>query len=660
MFQYKIFLSLFTGILPSFVNTVMVKVEQCVLLLLVCYIKIKRSTQIISTVTQDCKSPLPDKWWAMHYFKILKQTYHLLVLSETIPHNDPMSQYITILLHQIHMQEITPVTKLIIMSNKCSQSFPIPKQKFVLLLAVNKKALFRLFQNAEICIHQWDTKAHFTIIVLNHFFHEDETKEKSIALSIFKDLWTKERVLNVLIVTRHSHFSCEINENTNNSIKVWMYNPFEVNANNSRGNIYNFEYGHDLSNAYTHNRLRNVHEYQLQVSMFTQYPTAIPVNNVNNNSTTYEGMDGHILSNMAQYFNFKLKVHTTYGNNPYGSVLQNGSVMGSLADVAYGRTEISFNSRFIMWYGIDIDFSIPVTSDKLCIIARKAKRIPKWKNMLVCYKTEVWLSLLMVYVVCAMCFYFLHKYQLQKHSTGCLPTLHMFQIFVLSPVHHPPRILMQQLLFASCLLFNLVLMNTFQGLLVTNITTPNYGTDIHTLDQLDQSNFQILTGSSSAMDLLKNGGYVISRKFKVFEGTREEMIQQVLKSAAAITERESSIRFLVTKYVSPDGTLLMHMVEECPAYYYLAYILPKGSPYLQEFNSFLRKVMESGLTQKWYWDSIDIKTRLSYRKSHPEPKTLKLFSVSDLQLAFYILATGLLLSSFIFVVEVALATRKVQ
>jgi hypothetical protein len=138
------------------------------------------------------------------------------------------------------------------------------------------------------------------------------------------------------------------------------------------------------------------------------------------------------------------------------------------------------------------------------------------------------------------------------------------------------------------------------------------------------------------------------------------MIQQVLKSAAAITERESSIRFLVTKYVSPDGTLLMHMVEECPAYYYLAYILPKGSPYLQEFNSFLRKVMESGLTQKWYWDSIDIKTRLSYRKSHPEPKTLKLFSVSDLQLAFYILATGLLLSSFIFVVEVALATRKVQ
>jgi hypothetical protein len=56
-------------------------------------------------------------------------------------------------------------------------------------------------------------------------------------------LWIKERLLNVLIVTTHSHFSCE-NNKINISIEVWMYNPFELNANNSRGIIYKFEYGH--------------------------------------------------------------------------------------------------------------------------------------------------------------------------------------------------------------------------------------------------------------------------------------------------------------------------------------------------------------------------------------------------------------------------------
>jgi hypothetical protein len=581
----------------------------------------------------------------MHYFKILKQSYHLLVLTETIQHNDPIYQYITVLLQQIHRQEITPITKLIIMTDKCSQSLPIPQSKFILLAAVDEKALFRLFQNAKICIPQWDTKTLFIITVLHNFKHENETNEKALALSIFNNLWTKERVLNVFVMTIHSNSSCEPNKNINNSIKVWMYNPFELNANNSRGNIYNFEYSHAVSNAHKENRLRNAHGYPLLVSMFTQYPTAIPVNNVKNNSTTYKGMDGYILSTMAQYFNFTFKIHTNYGNDLYGSVLQNGSILGSLADVVNGRSEIAFNSRFIMWYGTDdIAFSIPVSSDKVCIIAPKAKQISKWKNMLVCYKMEVWLSLLMVYGACAMCFYFLHRYHLQNQSTGCLPALDIFQAFVLSPIHHPPRIMMQRLLFMSCLLFSLVLMNTFQGLLVTNITFPNYGADIHTLEQLDHSNFKILTRSPSTWEMFKKRGYSISKKVKTFKGTYEEMIRQVLKSDAAAIERESSIKFLVTKYVSPDGTILIQMIEECPSDYHLAYILPKDSPYLQEFNSFFHKVMESGLTYKWYWDPIDIKTRLNYRKSHPEPKTLKKFSLSDLQLEFYILAIGLILS----------------
>lgn len=637
----------------------MTKAEHCVLLLLVCCIKTKQSSQIIHFVTHDCKSALPGNWLLMHYFKSLKQSYQLLVLSETTKHNKLMSEYMTVLLQQIYTQEIIPVTKLTNMTDKCSQGISISNRNLVLLLSTNEEAL-ALFQNAKICITQRNATTHFIIMLLHTFLHEDQTAGKALALSIFEYLWIKERLLNVLIMTIDSHFNCENNEN-NNPITVWMYNPFELNANNSRGNIYNFQHGHAHFNEHTDKRLRNVHGYLLHVSMFPQYPTAIPVSNVKTNCTIYEGMDGHILSTMAQHFNFTFKIHSSYGNNPYGLVLQNGSILGSLADVVYGRTEISFNSRFIMWYGThNIDFSIPVTSDKLCIIAPKAKRIPKWKNMLMCYKPEVWLSLFLVYCACVVCFYFLKKSHLQNKSIGCLPAFETFQVFVLSPVRHPPRILKQQLLFTSCLLFSLIMMNTFQGLLVTNITSPNYGTDIHTLEQLDNSNLQILTGSSSTRDILKNGGYVVSRKFKVFEGTREEMIQHVLKSEVAITERESSVRFLVTKYILPDGTKLMHMVEECPAYYYLAYILPKRTPYLQVFNSFFHKVIESGLTEKWNWDSTDIKTKLSYTKSQLKQKTLKLFSLSDLQLAFYILATGMLFSALVFGAELSLGIKNMQ
>lgn len=634
----------------------MTTTEQCVLLLLVCYIQTRQSFQLFNFVIPDRKLALADEWWFKEYFKILEQSYQLIVLTETNEHNNPLSEYSATLLEGIHKNELIPVTELIITADTCTRNLSFLKSKLFLLLSMHEEVVYRVFQSAKTCIPHWDTSAHFMIVILHDFLHDNETKEEALALSILKHLWMKERTLNAFIVTRPSQFIHEMHK-TNNSTKVWAYNPFELNTQNSRGHIYQFEYDHALFNEHRDNRLRNVHGYPLHVSMFTQYPTAIPVNSVENNSTRYEGMDGNMLYITAAYFNFSLRLYSSYDTNTYGTVLDNGSIIGSLADIVYGRTDISFNSRFIMWYGTDdVDFSIPVTSDKLCIITPKSKQIPKWKNMLVCYKTEVWLSLFMVYFVCATFFHFLHKYHLQNQSAGCLPALDMFRVFVLSSVNRSPRILTQRLLFVSCLLFSLVILSTFQGLLVTNITSPNYRPDIHTLDELYESNLQILTESISTKELFKNTETVISRKIKFYKGSQAEMIRKVLRSEAAMTERESSIRFLAIKYALPNGEVQMHMVEECPSYYYLAYMVPKHSPYLNGFNSFFRKVLEPGLTQKWYWDSIDIKTRLSHGKSQLQPKTLKLFSLSDLQLAFYILAAGLLLSVLAFVAEVALRT----
>jgi hypothetical protein len=220
----------------------MTNAEHFMLLLLVCCIKTKQSSQIIHFVTHDCKPALPDNWLVMHYLKILKQSHQLLVLSGATKYNELTSEYMTVLLQQIYTQEIIPVTKLIITTDKCSQSIPILFGNLILLLSTNEEVL-ALFQNAIICITQWKTTAHFMITILHTFLHDDQTTSKALALSIFEYLWIKERLLNVLIVTIDSHFSCENNKN-NNSFEVWMYNPFELNANNSRGNIYKFEYGH--------------------------------------------------------------------------------------------------------------------------------------------------------------------------------------------------------------------------------------------------------------------------------------------------------------------------------------------------------------------------------------------------------------------------------
>lgn len=49
-----------------------------------------------------------------------------------------------------------------------------------------------------------------------------------------------------------------------------------------------------------------------------------------------------------------------------------------------------------------------------------------------------------------------------------------------------------------------------------------------------------------------------------------------------------------TTYQRPDGSAYVHVVEECPRHYFLAYIVKKGWPLLPRVNHILSKFSEAG------------------------------------------------------------------
>ncbi|KAJ9586650.1 hypothetical protein L9F63_019752 [Diploptera punctata] len=428
-----------------------------------------------------------------------------------------------------------------------------------------------------------------------------------------------------------------------------MYNPFEFQENNTaRGKIHRFKNDKDIWRTYHKKIFKNFHGYPLYISIFSQYPTAIAVNDL-----TYKGMDGTVLSTLTRYLNITTIFHSPLDSDQYGSVLANGSIVGSLGDVVYGTTNVSLNSRYIKSYDTDdIEFSVPITTDRICFIIPKAKLISKWKNMLICFAPITWLMLLLAYLACSMCFYFLHKVNFPNSTAGDLRVFSTFQVFILSPVNRPPTHMIERFLFALCLFSSLILMNSFQGLLVSNVTSPNYGHDIDTIDELYYSKIPILSKSFQTRSLFINAGHKISNNFVQYKGDPNSITEYLLRTNAAMTERESTIKFLVSKYVSADGTQLLHKVKECTIFYHLAYIFPKGSPYLPRFNYFLKQVIESGLKDKWYWEDVDVKTKLFYRKSKIKQDKNKPFSLSDLQLALYVQFFGLLISFIVFIGEI--------
>lgn len=84
--------------------------------------------------------------------------------------------------------------------------------------------------------------------------------------------------------------------------------------------------------------------------------------------------------------------------------------LGSIGDVLYRNTYVSFNGRFITNYGTDdIEYMFPYYFDKLCIIAPKALQIPEWMAIFKCFHVSVWLAFLVMNSLCGWFWFLLRR-----------------------------------------------------------------------------------------------------------------------------------------------------------------------------------------------------------------------------------------------------------
>jgi hypothetical protein len=114
----------------------------------------------------------------------------------------------------------------------------------------------------------------------------------------------------------------------------------------------------------------------------------------------------------------------------------------------------------------------------------------------------------------------------------------------------------------------LVVINAFQGLLVINITHPNYLADIHThlANYVDHFNLPKCTHSPENEDMFKDMGTPVMerllQKFDVFNSSDDELLNHVtnLTDTAAIIY-ETSSTYAESMYAAHDGSKLIHNVR---------------------------------------------------------------------------------------------------
>lgn len=469
-------------------------------------------------------------------------------------------------------------------------------------------------------------------------------------------LWEEFHMLNVIA---QAPLSCIPRD-------IFIYKPFKLVA-GINGVVNRYDISEIIQHPYLiNNNLINLNGVLLKISIFERSLTAIPfIPDMYDNNIYYAlkkrvgfgGIDGFVLSSFSEIMNFTAQI--VEGDRDYGTVLEDGNVTGSLGQIVRGDVQFAANGRFIQDYGTErIEFTIPITTDKLCVIVPKSKRIPQWVIFFRCFSLPVWITLLGALVAATVVWYlskFLDAHYRYDVSKAWLEVYSMFFSFPVK-IHRRNS---QILLLATCFWFNIIMMGIFQGSLFESFSEIKTYPDIDTLIDLDKSELKIHT---SLRIFNGNESQLIQRlRNKVVINKSLHNILDLIASGAKIggTERQSDAKVLLkTKYLGDNGEPLLHIVKECPISYSVAYIVPKGSAYLPRFNSILLQLLDGGFISKWYSDVVDtILLENQFKKTLIEP-IQRAFNFYDLQSAFLILTLGCLISVAVFLGELYAFYRK--
>ncbi|KDR22029.1 hypothetical protein L798_03053 [Zootermopsis nevadensis] len=481
---------------------------------------------------------------------------------------------------------------------------------------------------------------------------------------LFQRIWTRYNVLNILFLD--SRISPRFWHGTGTSIVT--FNPFLKN-----GNVRGMVQAYNITDANTvcqrfERKLDDLHGYPLRVTMFGSYPYAPRIYSGPTTSQKYGGVDGNVLNVVTQLMNFTPVLHRPKDKIKFGFRTKDGTFVGSLGDIVYGKSDIAFNSHYIKNYDdAQIQFiTPPIMYDGIVILVPKSQLIPGWMDLFECFHLTELLFILTFYVI-SVCFgTFVKRYlgtEINIYEISRI-AICILKMFLTVPIVGTRELtsFSERVFASSCLLFGVLMVTAIQVTLVTEISSPNYYPDIDTLEQLAESGLPIATSYQNLLDtfsdtenptmirLAKNVRFV-SDSFSIKERIAYKM------DYAAITSL-SNVPYFLSHYIGPSDNPLLHAVEEKPRGYFLSYVVPKYSPYLRRINILTATLTESGVVGKWEADEV-LENQIIQRHDHThiEKSTLHAYSMNDLQTAFFVLVFGLSCGSVVFVAEIVVAFK---
>lgn len=299
-----------------------------------------------------------------------------------------------------------------------------------------------------------------------------------------------------------------------------------------------------------------------------------------------------------------------------------------------------------------MEFTVPVYQDRLCVMVKRAEKVPLALIPLMIFDSQLWLYLVLVYFTIAFTWHilrFLNKnLTTSKTSQSLLQSSIDTAVLIFSSPYGSrfPKIQSERVLISSICLFSLIVVAAFQSSLSTIYTKPMYYKNIETLEELDESGKRINSKYKTFLDdaFPLNSSELIDRLAKkVVWIQNESMIYRIDKYHEAGLTRK--IQFDLS-YKSRN----LHMISECPRKYRIAFVVPDNFYFLEEINRIFLRISEAGIVRKII-GLVSFTSNLQYSIKNPQAMKKTNFTLQDLQLGFYALLGGLTVSILVFAME---------
>jgi hypothetical protein len=364
----------------------------------------------------------------------------------------------------------------------------------------------------------------------------------------------------------------------------------------------------------------------------------------------------------------------------FGNKLANGSTNGALGNIQKRLTDVTFSTFFIKDYetGVRSEFTASLYDDQLCVVVKKAERIPPELLPLVIFDNFLWIALLAVtfliyvfWVILRWCTnlrgpktiqekwkFYINEFNLPTHLSRRTVKHQYFQMFLdtwilmlTASLRRIPFNMKERMLIGNICLMSMIFTSMYQSGLATVFFTPSYYKEITNLRQLDESGRLILVKYPGYLSDTFSENSSLSKKMRLIDLKVDHMNLVARDKGKATITRKSTTSLDNTKFFLHN---ILYLVDVCPRTYNLAYVVPYHSIYLEQINNILLRIQNGGLIKKWISDLVYAnKLKILINDDALYSENFKVLTIVDLQFPFILLHLGIAIGFLVLLVEIS-------